>query len=462
MFKKRKTRLTTPLRRDWRKFQGDLQRSESRGRSFKKILRYGVITLALGAGIFAVIIGFGGAACNRSLKEGPTGSSTRASGTEGLQGKLDKRQVRDILGDRRLLNLRQKQLVIDTPKRRLLVETSLEISLQNYLLERLNRSTSRYIGIVAMDAVTGRVLAMVGFDKNDSSNNPCVDSHFPAASIFKIVTAAAVIEQFGYGPDTQLTYNGRKYTLYKSQLKEKKNKWTRNISLKDSFAQSVNPVFGKIGALVLGKPLLEEYALAFGFNHGIPFEIPLQQSMVNIGNAPYGWAEIASGFNRQTLISPLHAAVMASAIPNSGQLIEPTVIDRISDERGRILYRGNPKIIRQAVKPEASRSLGRLMAETIRTGTCRKAFRGYRRDKVLSRLNIGGKTGSINGQTPNTRYDWFVGFAEEKKGPEKIVFAIVVAHEEYIGTRASAYARMAMKQYFKQYFAEIEKRQAES
>ncbi len=104
-----------------------------------------------------------------------------------------------------------------------------------------------------MDPKTGKVLSMVGFDKTDPSNNPCVDSRFPAASIFKIVTASAVVEKCGFQPGSKLSYNGRKHTLYKSQLKDRRNRYTNRITFRDSFAQSVNPVFGKIGAHYLGK-----------------------------------------------------------------------------------------------------------------------------------------------------------------------------------------------------------------
>ncbi len=73
--------------------------------------------------------------------------------------------------------------------------------------------------------------------------------------------------------------------------------------------------------------------------------------------------------------------------------------------------------------------------------------------KILSKLNIGGKSGSIDNKAHDARYDWFVGFAEEKDGHEKLVISVIVAHEKYIGIRASHYARMAMKQYFRNYFA---------
>ena len=46
-----------------------------------------------------------------------------------------------------------------------------------------------------------------------------------------------------------------------------------------------------------------------------------------------------------------------------------------------------------------------------------------------------------------------MGYANEKKGHEKMVVAVVVAHEEYIGIRAGQYARMAIEHYFKDYFA---------
>jgi cell division protein FtsI/penicillin-binding protein 2 len=306
-----------------------------------------------------------------------------------------------------------------------------------------------------MDPATGRILSMVGYDKTDPSNNPCLDN-FPAASVFKIVTAAAAVEKCGFNSDSTLEFNGRKHTLYKSQLKNRTNKYTNHISFRKSFAQSVNPVFGKIGAHQLGKQELEKYARAFGFNRRIDFEIPVEPSFVSISAEPYRLAEIASGFNRETTLSPLHGALLASTILNHGRLIEPTIIDQIIDDRGEVMYRGRLAPIHQAISPEATEVMNTLMKATVKSGTAKKAFRGYRRDRILSRLNIGGKTGSIaSRKIPHVRYDWFVGFAEEINGAAKIVISVVVAHEKFIGTRASRYARYAIKTYFRDYFAKI-------
>jgi membrane carboxypeptidase/penicillin-binding protein len=96
------------------------------------------------------------------------------------------------------------------------------------------------------------------------------------------------------------------------------------------------------------------------------------------------------------------------------------------------------------------------MQTTVRSGTGRKAFRNHRRDRILSKLKIGGKTGNICNRSHDARFDWFVGFAEEKRGHGRLVFAALVAHEEYIGIRATQYARMAMTHYFKSHIARHE------
>jgi beta-lactamase class D len=72
-----------------------------------------------------------------------------------------------------------------------------------------------------------------------------------------------------------------------------------------------------------------------------------------------------------------------------------------------------------------------------------------RRDKVLSQLTIGGKTGSIDTRDHGARYDWFVGFADGPEQADAIAVAVLVAHEKFIGRRAGEYARLAMREYYR-------------
>ena len=236
------------------------------------------------------------------------------------------------------------------------------------------------------------------------------------------------------------------------------------VSFKDSFAQSINPVFGKLGVLKLGKSVLEEYATAFGFNQPIEFELSLDASHLQIEPAAYHWAEIACGFNRDTTISPIHGAMMVTAVVNKGRMVTPTMVDRITDQDGNLLYEKKPGQPRRAMTSRAARVITDLMETTVRSGTARNTFRNQRRHKVLSKLRIGGKTGSIYNRTHDARFDWFVGFAKEKQGQRRLAIAVLVAHEEYIGTRATTYARMAIAHYFKDHLATrtVEKKASDS
>ena len=440
-----KTDTTNSERPNWREYQADLKWSVTKKRFLKGILKCFVLAFLLFIVAYRITSGLG----EKSIPHLATDYFSPFNDGHSF----DKKKVQTLLNRVSFVNLKNKSFDFVSNDHKFRVETSLNIGLQNYLLSKLNTSTARYIGIVAMDPATGKILSMVSFNKTDPSNNPCLDNRFPAASIFKIVTASAAIEKYGFSSNHVFTYNGMKHTLYKSQLKERKSRYTNRITFKDAFAQSVNPVFGKIGSLYLGKDTLEEYAKAFGFNKNIDFEIIVDPSCVALSDEPYQWAEIASGFNNKTKMSPIHGAMMASAIINQGQLLEPTIVDRIVNEKGRIIYNGKSVPMSQAMAPNASQTLNRLMANTIKSGTGRKAFRRFRKDKILSRLNIGGKTGSIDNKTHDARYDWFVGFAEEKKGEKKIALSVIVAHEKYIGLRATYYARIAMKKYFEDAFA---------
>lgn len=458
----RKKHISFPTLRgssDWRSFQSDLK-VQTKNRPRKRLnLSAGVprkrrigrrlcaLALIVCAGIFG---------CRSLLQTDndpaaiPVAEKTPAAETAPvINGKNDVRKLLDRQG---IDNLIDNSLQLHIGQQTLQVETSLDADLQNYLLTNMDRKNSRDIGIVVMDADTGRVLAMAGFDKTGNAGNPCLRSNFPAASIFKIITAASAVDTYNYTADSTMRFNGYKHTLYKQQLTEKVNKHTNTVSFKDAFAQSINPVFGKLGELHLGKSVLEKYAETFRFNEAFDFDLSLQPSHFQIGDDPYNWAEVASGFNRDTTISPLHGAMLAAAILNQGRLVEPSLVDRIVDKEGKLLYRGMQSGNHQAMSPKASTILGQMMETTIKSGTARKSFRGYEKDKILSQLQIGGKTGSMDNRTHDVRYDWFVGFARELRGRGNLAVAVLVAHEDFIGTRASQYARMAITHYFKKLF----------
>jgi peptidoglycan glycosyltransferase len=367
-------------------------------------------------------------------------------------GTLDvvtKNDLRGLIDLEALCNSPDSTIDINCSGRFFSVETTLDRGFQSQMLKVIERSGSPLIGFVAMDPETGRILSMIDSRKGNEAKSVCLSSQFPAASIFKIVSAAAAIDRCNISGDTELRYNGSAHTLYRNQLTDRINRYTNSISLKSSFAKSINPVFGKLGILCLKKDLIEEYASRFGFNQLIDFELPVEPSRISVGDDPYHWAELACGFNRVTLISPIHAAMMAAAIVNDGKLVEPTIIESVTDDEKNPVYVGSTNIVRQVISPKVSQEMKELMAATITRGTCRSTFRGHRRDPILSKLSIGGKTGSINNKTDELHYDWFVGFCAEKAGTRKLALAVLVVHDRLLREKSHKFARRAMSYYFR-------------
>lgn len=371
---------------------------------------------------------------------------------------LSKNQLNQIISTTKFIKTDKNIFFLDTPETSYKITTSIDVDLQEYLLsvldrlKNLTRGKPQRIAFVVMEADTGKIIAMTGFDLENPDANPCIESNYPAASIFKIVTASAAVETLGYTPGTPLYFNGNKYTLYKRQLKDVKNKYSCKISFSRAFAESVNPVFGKIGKNHLGKATLESYADAFGFNQVINSEIPFVSGRFETNSNDYHLAELGCGFNTDTTISPVFGAMLISAVVNSGDIILPSIVEHVTGPDGKIIYKNKKATYKKAIRPETATTMIQLMKRTVSKGTARKSFRGASKDTVLSKLMIGGKTGSLYNKEHTVKYDWFTGFGNEKKTNKKIILSIVVGHREYIGTKAGTYAKMILKKYFKKIY----------
>ncbi|MEW6258466.1 MAG: penicillin-binding transpeptidase domain-containing protein [Thermodesulfobacteriota bacterium] len=326
------------------------------------------------------------------------------------------------------------------------IDTSLDSRLQQRALNHLMTKTSRHIGIVVMDPFSGRILAMIGFDKLRPGINPCTQSDYPAASVFKIVTAAAALDRIDLEPSSTIPFSGNKHTLYPSQITNRAA--AQRISLRDAFAQSVNPVFGKIGAIHLGKNTLDQYAYAFGFNRWIDFDLPLETSPCRISAESFHLAEIASGYNRTTRLSPVHGAMIASAVLNGGRIPAPSLVDQVRDSFGNRVYVHQISTVGQALSPESASILRTMMGATIDSGTGRRSFAGYQNDPILARLEMGGKTGTMDNDAHDVHYDWFVGFGADRHTGKAIAVSVMVGHEHQRGTRAGQYARLMIREFF--------------
>jgi cell division protein FtsI/penicillin-binding protein 2 len=332
-------------------------------------------------------------------------------------------------------------IVLERGEERFIVESSLDQSLQDYIVRLLRRSQTLRAAVVVLSCTDGRVLAMTSYHKDKSGEDLCLKADFPAASLFKIVSAAAALESAGYKPDKAVYYWGKRHTLYKKQLKTKITRYTEKTSFKKAFASSINPVFGKLGIYDLGQDVMTEYGGKFLFNHIIPFDFPVEMSTVQVPEDDFGLAEIASGFNKQTKISPLHAALLASVAANNGVMVTPWLVENVKNESGEFFYQRRPTRLALSVSRKTAKNLKVLMRDTVIYGTCRKSFRPLRRKRVFKGVELGAKTGTINDEADRFKYDWLTAYALPKDRAKAICIAVLGVHDEKLGIRANELGR---------------------
>jgi cell division protein FtsI/penicillin-binding protein 2 len=302
--------------------------------------------------------------------------------------------------------------------------------------------------VVVLSPHDGRIIAMAGYDANSGTSHLNLKADYPAASLFKIVSAAAALEAAGFTPDKMLYFRGRRHTLYKSQLKQTKGRYTTETSFRKAFALSNNSVFGKLGIYDLGHDVLAGYAEKFYFNKLITFDLPLEMSTIEVPTDDFGLAEIASGFNKKTLISPLHATLLTAVAVNEGKMPIPWLVDTVEDERGNIIYNAEPGVMNTAVSSQTAANLKALMQDAVRYGTSRKAFRKLSRKKFFKKFELGGKTGTINDKMDRFKYDWLAAFALNPDGTRGICIGILGVHGKILGTRSTELGRAIINYYF--------------
>ncbi len=332
------------------------------------------------------------------------------------------------------------------------VDYTFDPAVHKNLAEVYLRYQPDYACFVALDVETGAILNLTSFIKaNEQWDNLVMRADYPAASVFKMITAAAGIDSGKLNTGTVIPFNGKSTSLYKNQvLKHKDNKWTRKPTFKESFAKSINPVFAQVGVFKLGKDHLLDYANRFGFGQTMmtDFTIPVSQINLNLDDQ-WEIAEAASGYTKDIKISPIHAAQLAAIVANNGKMVTPYMVEAVTDSQGRKLYQhsaNNSNATKQVIKPESAKALRAMMQETARIGSARKSFRGLNKYRVYTDMEIGGKTGSLTGYSPKGRHDWFVGYAE--KNGRKVAYASLIVNKEKWYVRSAYVARQFIYHYY--------------
>ena len=291
---------------------------------------------------------------------------------------------------------------------RLTLDYRIQALAEEVMARALATSSSKAARAIVLDPTDFSVLAMVNlpsYDLNDIprddmatlnalSRNSLVSDIYEPGSTFKIVTAAANIEEGLRGNSSALPLNyvfssSRSRVVDGSTIRcwsDHKNGKHANQTLAEALNNSCNPCFVDI-ALALGKEKFYEYLGAFRFGQatGIDFSgesigMLLPESTVKNGDL----ARI--GFGQTVAVTPLQLACAAAAAVNGGYYYAPRLVQEIFSEDGITRFFLKPKLLGRTVSEEASRILSSMLEGVVRDGSGKKAFiEGYR---------VAGKTGT--------------------------------------------------------------------
>ncbi|RPK94183.1 MULTISPECIES: penicillin-binding protein 2 [Streptomyces] len=296
--------------------------------------------------------------------------------------------------------------------------------------------------VVALDPKSGAILALAstpsydpsvfaGNSLKDSDNrqkllkdkdkpmlNRALRETYPPGSTFKVVTAAAALENGLYDDIDAKTDSPLPWTLPQSttQLRNEGDIPCENATLREALRVSCNTVFGKMSDDLGNKKMIEQTD-RFGFNKEVFTPVRADASIYPEDNRPQNaMAGIGQASNRTT---PLQMAMVASAIANDGKLMEPYMVAERQAPNLDPVYTHDPKELSRALSGENAQKVQQMMETVVKDGTGTRA--------QIPGVTVGGKTGTAQHGLNNSEkpYAWFISYAKTDNG-SPVAVAVVV------------------------------------
>ena len=335
------------------------------------------------------------------------------------------------------------------------VVTTLDANLQQAAYDALGD----YKGaVVVMEADTGKILAMVSkpdFDPNtvyenwatlnsDEENSPLLNratsGSYAPGSVFKIVTALAYMRQ--NSDYSSYTYDcGGSITMDNTTI----NCFGRTAhgfeDLRSSFANSCNASFANIG-LMLDIAGYRQTAEDLLFNSELPSVLDYTKSSFALDeDSPSSEIMMTAMGQGETTVSPYHMALITQAIANGGTLMEPYLVDSVTNYTGTEVRKNVPKSYGRLMTSDEAAQLKEYMCAVISEGTGSElSGRSY---------SVAGKTGTAEYSLTDGEmtHSWFVGFTNVDN-PELVISVITEGSDGSAGGRAVSIAGTILDSYY--------------
>jgi hypothetical protein len=290
--------------------------------------------------------------------------------------------------------------------------------------------------VLVLDPATDEVLV---YASTDVSRFPPTRI-YPAASLIKVVTAAAALEGSPGAEDRPCRFDGSPYRLTPGRVNPPRR--GSEVSLRRALATSNNQCFAQLAVHQIGSAGMLDVIRRFGL---LDAPAPAHDAGQALDPGPDAFALGRLGCGLAGCrITPLHAAQLASVMAD-GEMRPARWISRVVDGSGRELSLPDAAVPKRVISTALADRMRQMMVETTTRGTARRAFHPRGRP-LIPGVRVAGKTGSLSGTSPPGRYEWFIGVAPADA--PRVAVAVVLVQGQLWHRSASQVSAQVFRELF--------------
>ncbi|MGC4063492.1 MAG: penicillin-binding transpeptidase domain-containing protein [Polyangiaceae bacterium] len=296
----------------------------------------------------------------------------------------------------------------------------LDRTTQQFAMAQLRAAKPRQGAIVVVRVTDGRVLAAADYPPHTPRQKSVLWSALtPSASLFKLVTTAALIEEAGLTSSHRVCSEGGEHRISAEQLSTPRRGNIRCQTFDSILSTSRNAAYARLVTAHLTTETLSNFANRFGFNQDRSATIPYEFGRYEPAFTPLGLARTATGFKGSTL-STFGAAHLGFVVATGGRDLPLRLYcDEDPFARGLAADESN---VERVLEPTTATRLREMMESVIRHGTAHDAFFDEAGRPRLPRVSVAGKTGTLSHDEETS--SWFTGFAPSRS-PELVVAVLL-------------------------------------
>jgi peptidoglycan glycosyltransferase len=324
---------------------------------------------------------------------------------------------------------------------------SAQLTLQPKLQQVANRLLARANpvagAIVLVHTASGKTLVWSERRRGGTpAGSVLLDLRAPSASLFKIVTTAALLEKAQIPPHIKVCTHGGKSHIEREHLEPPgRRPGVHCTPFSDALGHSRNAVFAQLATRHLLRDDLAQVAQGFGFNRPVPFNAAVGMGTLQLPYNDLEFARAATGFQDSTL-SPLGALLLAYAVAAGGQTVQIRIVEESADYHAPARRR----VLKRIMSRWTAVQLRRMMEVTVHSGTSLEAFSDKAGRAYLGGVRVAGKTGTLHPTARAPTTTWFVGFAPSRA--PRVVLSVLVQNGPVWRRRANEVARDMLRAYF--------------